>query len=90
MCSGKLDSPRRERGVFSLIACRKPSTIFASFEFAYGMAALLERLVTVCDAALANYARLKRLVARWIDRATDLSDLELDLRPPGRKASKRA
>jgi hypothetical protein len=54
------------------------------------MAALLERLVTVCDAALANYARLKRLVARWIDRATDLSDLELDLRPPGRKASKRA
>jgi len=40
--------------------------------------------------ALANYARLKRLVDRWIDLATELSDLELELRPPGRKATKRA
>ena len=41
-------------------------------------------------AALANYARLKRLVDRWIDLATELSDLEIERRPPGRKATKRA
>lgn len=41
-------------------------------------------------AALANYVRLRSLVDRWIDLATELSDLELDLRHPGRKASKRA
>jgi|SRR3990172_7868527 len=46
--------------------------------------------VAAIRAALANYARLKRLVDRWIDLATELSDLELTLRPPGRKASKRA
>ena len=40
--------------------------------------------------ALANYARLKRLVDRWVDLATELSDLEVDLRPPGRKTAKRA
>jgi hypothetical protein len=40
-------------------------------------------------AALANYARLKRLVDRWIDLATELSDLEIE-RHPGRQASKRA
>jgi hypothetical protein len=41
-------------------------------------------------AALANYARLTRLVDRWIDLATELSDLEIAQRPSGRKASKRA
>jgi len=46
--------------------------------------------VPAIRAALANYARLKRLVDRWIDLATELSDLELDLRLPGRKTSKRA
>jgi hypothetical protein len=40
--------------------------------------------------ALANYARLRRLVDRWIDLATELSDLEIERRPPGRKAPKRA
>ena len=39
---------------------------------------------------LATYARLRDLVDRWIDLATELSDLELKLRPPGRKTSKRA
>ena len=46
--------------------------------------------VPAIRAALANHARLKRLVDRWIDLATELSDLELDLRLPGRKTSKRA
>jgi hypothetical protein len=44
--------------------------------------------VPAIRAALANYARLKRLVDRWIDLATELSDLELELRDPGRKAPK--
>jgi hypothetical protein len=46
--------------------------------------------VAAIRAALANYARLKRLVDRWIDLATELSDLELTQRPHGRTASKRA
>ncbi len=45
--------------------------------------------VPVIRAALANYARLKRLVDRWIDLATELSDLEIEARP-SRKPSKRA
>ncbi len=45
--------------------------------------------VPAVRAALANYARLKRLVDRWIDLATKLSDLELKTRP-SRKPSKRA
>lgn len=40
--------------------------------------------------ALANYARLKRLVDRWITLATELSDLELEQRQLARKASKQA
>ena len=46
--------------------------------------------VPAIRAALANYARLKRLVDRWVDLATELSDLEIARRPPGRKAVKRA
>jgi hypothetical protein len=41
-------------------------------------------------AALKNYAQLKRLVDRWIDLATELSDLEIEQRPHGRKAAKRS
>lgn len=40
--------------------------------------------------ALANYARLKRLVDRWVTLATELSDLELEERQLARNASKRA
>jgi len=40
--------------------------------------------------ALTNYTRLKRLVDRWIDLATELSDLEFEQRPPARKPTKRA
>lgn len=40
--------------------------------------------------ALANYARFKRLVDRWIDLATELSDLEIEARQLARKPSKRA
>ena len=46
--------------------------------------------VSAIRAALANYVRLRSLVDRWIDLATELSDLELELRGPGRKAPKRA
>jgi hypothetical protein len=45
--------------------------------------------VPAIRAALANYVRLRSLVDRWIDLATELSDLELETRP-GRKAAKRA
>lgn len=41
-------------------------------------------------AALKDYARLKRLVDRWIDLATELSDLEIAQRPHGRRAAKRS
>ena len=40
-------------------------------------------------AALANYARLKRLVDRWIDLATELSDLTLQLRAAADRSAKR-
>jgi hypothetical protein len=46
--------------------------------------------VPAIRAALANYTRLKSLVDRWIDLATELSDLEIAERPSGRKPSKRA
>jgi len=46
--------------------------------------------VPTIRAALANYARLRNLVDRWIDVATELSDLEIQLRHPVRKAPKRA
>lgn len=46
--------------------------------------------VPAIRAALATYARLKRLVDRWIDLATELSDLDIAERPSDRKASKRA
>jgi len=40
--------------------------------------------------ALANYARLRRLVDRWIDLATELSDLQLHPSKPSRPGAKRA
>jgi hypothetical protein len=46
--------------------------------------------VPAIRAALANHARLKRLVDQWIDLATELSDLELEMHAPGRKTFKRA
>jgi len=46
--------------------------------------------VAAVRTAIANYARLKRLVDRWIDLATELSDLEIARPSPGPKASKRA
>jgi hypothetical protein len=45
--------------------------------------------VPAIRAALKSYARLRRLVDRWIDLATELSDLETGLRPPTRKTPKR-
>ena len=39
---------------------------------------------------LANYARLRNLVDRWIDLATQLSDLKRQLRGAGDKPTKRA
>ena len=39
--------------------------------------------------ALATYARLRRLVDRWIDLATELSDLTLPPRAVGRSSVKR-
>ena len=40
--------------------------------------------------ALANYARLRNLVDRWIDLATQLSDLKRELRAAGNQPTKRA
>ena len=40
-------------------------------------------------AAVANYARLKRLVDRWIDLATEHSDLTLQRRAAARRAANR-
>ncbi len=39
--------------------------------------------------AVANYARLKRLVDRWIDLATEVSDLKLRPSTPSRSGPKR-
>jgi hypothetical protein len=39
--------------------------------------------------AVANYARLRRLVDRWIDLATELSDLKLAQRAAAETAAKR-
>lgn len=39
--------------------------------------------------AVANYRRLKRLVDRWIDLATERSDLTLHLRTPRASLAKR-
>jgi len=39
--------------------------------------------------AVANYARLKRLVDRWIDLATELSDLRLPSSSPSSPTKKR-
>jgi hypothetical protein len=39
--------------------------------------------------ALANYAHLRNLVDRWIDLATELSDLKLRLRAATRSSPKR-
>ena len=40
-------------------------------------------------AAVANYAHLRRLVDRWIDLATELSDLKLQQRVAGGSPAKR-
>ena len=40
--------------------------------------------------AMATYARLRGLVDRWIDLATELSDLKLELRTAGDETAKRA
>ena len=40
-------------------------------------------------AAVANYARLRRLVDRWIDLATELSDLKLQQRAAAGSPTKR-
>ena len=40
-------------------------------------------------AAVATYARLKRLVDRWIDLATERSDLTLQLRAAADRSAKR-
>jgi hypothetical protein len=49
-----------------------------------------EELVAV-QAAVKNYARLRTLVDRWIDLATELFELKLKLRPlDGKPATKRA
>jgi hypothetical protein len=39
-------------------------------------------------AAVANYARLRRLVDRWIDLATELSDLKLQRRAPNERSTR--
>lgn len=39
--------------------------------------------------AVANYAQLRRLVDRWIDLATQLSDLKLGRSSPSRSGSRR-
>jgi hypothetical protein len=41
------------------------------------------------QAAVANYARLKRLVDRWIDLATERSDLTLQRRAAADRPAKR-
>jgi len=38
---------------------------------------------------VANYARLERLVDRWIDLATERSDLTLELRTAAGRSAKR-
>jgi hypothetical protein len=40
--------------------------------------------------ATANYARLRELVDRWIELATELSDLKINLRAAAQKSPKRA
>jgi hypothetical protein len=40
--------------------------------------------------AMANYARLRNLVDRWIDLATELSDLKLELRAADGTSAQRA
>lgn len=39
--------------------------------------------------AMANYAHLRKLVDRWIDLATELSDLKLELHAAGNTSAKR-
>jgi len=46
--------------------------------------------VPAIRAAMANYARLRALVDRWIDLATELSNLKLELRAAGGRPAKRA
>jgi len=55
-----------------------------------GTRSIQKQDVRVVRAALANYARLKILVDRWINLATELSDLELEARQLARKGPKRA
>ena len=45
--------------------------------------------LTPIRVAVANYARLRRLVDRWIDLATELSDLTLQQRAAARPPAKR-
>src|SRR2546422_11757907 len=45
--------------------------------------------VRTVRAAVANYARLKRLVDRWIDLATERSDRTLELRAAAGRSAKR-
>jgi hypothetical protein len=46
--------------------------------------------VPTIRAAMANYARLRALVDRWIDLATELSDRKLESRAARKASSKRA
>ena len=55
-----------------------------------GTRSIPKAAVPTVRAAVANYARLRRLVDRWIDLATEISDLEIEARQLASKASKRA
>jgi hypothetical protein len=45
--------------------------------------------VPAIEKAMANYARLRDLIDRWIDLSTEVSDLKLGLRTAGNKTVKR-
>jgi hypothetical protein len=80
-CRCKASPPRKHGPYYQLSYTRKGKD---------GTRFVKQTDVPAIRAAMANYTRLRELIDRWIDKATELSDLKLQLRIAGGRPAKRA
>lgn len=79
-CRCKTNPPRKHGPYYQLSYTRKGKG---------GTKAVKKPDLTAIRAELASYAHLRKLVDRWIDLATELSDLKLELRAAAQPPHKR-
>ncbi len=79
-CRCKANPPRKHGPYYQLSYTRKGKG---------STKAVKKADLTAIRAELASYARLRKLVDRWIDLATKLSDLRIESRAAGKPPGKR-